>query len=252
MAKNTEADAARSDVETLLERLGVPIDPDLLVLALTHRSFAHEHGGLPTNERLEFLGDSVLGLVVTERLYRDNPGLNEGTLARMRAATVSQRALASVARDLELGGYILLGRGELVTGGRQKDSILSDTVEAIIGAAYLCHGLEGVRPAVERLVGGLLRRAGELGAGLDWKTSLQELAAQAGLPVPVYEVSGSGPDHARTFEAEARIGDRVLGRGTGSSKKVAEHHAAQDAYTTLQAECQETPSPEATAAVAGD
>ncbi|GAA4430038.1 ribonuclease III [Georgenia halophila] len=230
-----EAEPARTDVETLTGALGTPIDPELLVLSLTHRSFAHEAGGIPTNERLEFLGDAVLGVIVTEHLYRTHPGEPEGDLARMRAATVSQKALASVARELGLGDYILLGRGELVTGGREKDSILSDTVEAIIGATYLCHGLERTRAMVERLVGPLLSRAADLGAGLDWKTSLQELAAERGLGMPSYLVTGEGPDHARTFTATVVLDGDEYGLGTGSSKKLAEQNAAEDTYVRLAA-----------------
>ncbi|MFH5823914.1 ribonuclease III [Georgenia sp. AZ-5] len=226
---------ARQDVESLEEALGVTVDPELLVLALTHRSFAHEAGGIPTNERLEFLGDSVLGLIVTEYLYRNNPGVPEGDLARMRAATVSQRALAQVARDLGLGAFILLGRGELVTGGREKDSILSDTVEALIGATYLGHGLEPTRAMVERLVGHLLGQAEHLGAGLDWKTSLQELAAARSLGSPVYTVTGTGPDHARTFTAVVSFDGIEAGSGVGSSKKLAEQNAAENAYARLDA-----------------
>ncbi|WP_324651279.1 ribonuclease III [Georgenia sp. H159] len=236
MGKKVAAGAARDDVGVLLERLGVHIDPELLVLALTHRSFAHEAGGIPTNERLEFLGDSVLGLVVTERLYRANGETSEGDLARMRAATVSQRALASVARDLGLGDFVLLGRGELVTGGREKDSILSDTVEALIGAAYLCNGLESTRAMIERLVADLLGKAASLGAGLDWKTSLQELVATRGLPAPTYQVVGTGPDHARSFTATVVIAEQDYGTGTGPAKKIAEQEAAEDAYTRLLAE----------------
>jgi len=224
---------ARQDVETLTAALGTAIDPELLVLALTHRSFAHEAGGIPTNERLEFLGDSVLGIIVTERLYRTHPDESEGDLARMRAATVSQKALASVARAIGLGGYILLGRGELVTGGREKDSILSDTVEALIGATYLCHGLEHTRAVVERLVGPLMAQAANLGAGLDWKTSLQELAAERGLGAPTYVVTGTGPDHARTFTATVVLDGEEHGRGVGSSKKVAEQNAAEETYARL-------------------
>ncbi|HLT84522.1 MAG TPA: ribonuclease III [Phototrophicaceae bacterium] len=236
MAKKVAAGAARDDVGTLLERLGAHIDGELLVLALTHRSFAHEAGGIPTNERLEFLGDTVLGLVVTEHLYRNNAETAEGDLARMRAATVSQRALATVARDLGLGDFILLGRGELVTGGREKDSILSDTVEALIGAAYLCNGLEPTRGMIERLVGDLLDQAATLGAGLDWKTSLQELVAARGLPAPTYQVVGTGPDHARSFTATVVVGDQDYGTGTGPAKKIAEQEAAENAYTRLSAE----------------
>lgn len=236
MGRKVTAGPARDDVDVLLERLGVHIDPELLVLALTHRSFAHEAGGIPTNERLEFLGDTVLGLVVTERLYRANADTAEGDLARMRAATVSQRALAGVARELGLGDFILLGRGELVTGGREKDSILSDTVEALIGAAYLCNGLEPTRAMIERLVAGLLAQAATLGAGLDWKTSLQELVASRGLPAPTYQVVGTGPDHARSFTATVIVAEEAWGTGSGPAKKVAEQQAAEDAYSRLLAE----------------
>ncbi|MFC4555598.1 ribonuclease III [Georgenia faecalis] len=236
MARRAPVQEARDDVDVLLERLGLTIDPELLVLALTHRSFAHEAGGIPTNERLEFLGDSVLGIIVTEHLYRAHPDTPEGDLAKMRAATVSQRALAQVARELGLGDFVLLGRGELVTGGRDKDSILSDTVEALIGAAYLCHGLEPTRGMVERLVADLLGHAAALGAGLDWKTSLQELAAAHEQPGPTYAVVGSGPDHARSFVATVTLGAQPYGTGAGTSKKIAEQRAAKDAYERLLAE----------------
>lgn len=222
--------------EQLLERLGVHLDAELLVLALTHRSFAHENGGLPTNERLEFLGDTVLGLVVTEALYRGHPEVAEGELAKMRAATVSQRALAAVARELGLGEYVLLGKGEQATGGADKDSILSDTLEAIFGAVYLSHGLEVARELVERLVGPTLARAAELGAGLDWKTSLQELTSRLGLGAPQYEVEGTGPDHDRTFTARIIVDGVERGIGTGSAKKVAEQVAAEAAFRALTAE----------------
>lgn len=217
----------------LAELLGVHLDPELLVLSLTHRSFAHEAGGIPTNERLEFLGDTVLGLVVTEALYRRHPDLPEGELAKMRAATVSQRALAAIARDLGLGGYLLLGKGELTTGGRDKDSILSDTLEALFGAVYLTHGLEVARGVVERLVDPTLAVAADLGAGLDWKTSLQELAARLGHGVPEYRCDGSGPDHARTFVAQILLDGRVWGEGSGPAKKIAEQQAAEVAYREL-------------------
>ncbi|GAA3806744.1 ribonuclease III [Cellulomonas soli] len=221
--------------DRLVEKLGVRLDPELLVLALTHRSFAHEAGGIPTNERLEFLGDTVLGLVVTEALYRTYPAQSEGDLAKMRAATVSQRALAQVARELDLGSYVLLGKGELATGGRDKDSILSDTLEAVFGAVYLAHGLEQARTLVSGLVGPTLLAAADLGAGLDWKTSLQELSAQLGLGAPSYDVVGEGPDHARTFTAHAVVGGQVRGSGTGPAKKLAEQDAAAAAYRGLEA-----------------
>lgn len=219
--------------DALVERLGVTIDPELLVLALTHRSFAYEAGGLPTNERLEFLGDSVLGLVVTERLYRDHPELPEGELAKMRAATVSQRALAEVARQIDLGPCVLLGKGETATGGAAKDSILCDALEAIFGAVFLTHGIEAAREFIERLMEPTLKRAAASGAALDWKTSLQEACAERGLPAPVYSVSGKGPDHRRAFMATVSVEGTVLGTGTGSAKKHAEQEAAAAAYATL-------------------
>ena len=222
--------------QELLSALGVEVDSELLVLALTHRSFAHEAGGIPTNERLEFLGDSVLGVIVTEHLYRTFPDLPEGDLAKMRAASVSQRALADVARSLNLGTYLLLGKGEERTGGREKDSILSDTVEAIIGAAYLCHGLESTRELVLRLVGPTLNTAAHLGAGLDWKTSVQELASERGLGVPQYRVEATGPDHQRHFTADLVLGETSWGRGEGSAKKTAETRAAEAAYHALVAD----------------
>ena len=217
----------------LLARLGVELDPELLVLALTHRSFAHEAGGIPTNERLEFLGDTVLGLVVTEARYARLPEHSEGDLAKMRAATVSQRALAEIARTLDLGSFVLLGRGELGTGGRDKDSILSDTLEALLGAVYIAHGLATSRDLVLRMVGPTLRTATDLGAGLDWKTSLQELSAARGLGAPTYDVSGVGPDHARVFTARVLLSDTEYGHGVGPAKKVAEQQAAEAAYLAL-------------------
>lgn len=219
--------------QQLLERLGVQLDPELLVLALTHRSFAHENGGLPTNERLEFLGDAVLGLVVTEELYRAHPDVAEGELAKMRAATVSQRALATVARELGLGDYVLLGKGEQSTGGADKDSILSDTLEAIFGASYLAHGLDVSRDLVLRLVGQTLESAAHLGAGLDWKTSLQELTSRLGLGTPLYEVAGEGPDHDRVFTARILVAGVERGSGAGTAKKIAEQVAAQAAFEAL-------------------
>ncbi|MFV0252701.1 MAG: ribonuclease III [Beutenbergiaceae bacterium] len=221
--------------QDLIARLGIVLDPESLVLALTHRSFAHEAGGIPTNERLEFLGDAVVGLVVTEHLYRGCPDRPEGDLAKMRAASVSQRALSQVARSLGLGDYVLLGKGELATGGRDKDSILCDTFEAVIGAVYLAHGLEVSRELVLRLVGPTLAAAAELGAGLDWKTSVQELASTCGLGPPSYLVNGTGPDHERYFTAELVLADQVWGRGEGSSKKIAEQQAAEQAYRALRA-----------------
>ena len=224
------------DLAELLTRWGIELDPEMVILALTHRSFAHEQDNLPNNERLEFLGDAVLQLIVTERLYKTYPSHPEGHLAKMRSATVSQPALARVARDINLGEFILLGRGEEKTKGREKDSILSDTVEAMIGATYLCHGLEATRKVVENLLQDLLDHAQERGAVMDWKTTLQELTGQLGVRTVEFSVEGTGPDHDRRFTAQALIGDRVLGSGKGRSKKVAEHEAARQAVMTLREE----------------
>lgn len=221
--------------QALADALGVDLDPELLILALTHRSFAYENGGLPTNERLEFLGDSVLGIVVTDKLYREHPDLPEGSLAKIRASCVSQRALSVVARDLGLGSYILLGRGEQVTGGADKDSILCDGLEALFGAVYLSLGLEVAREVIVRLVGPSLERAAHSGDALDWKTALQELCAAKGLPAPAYDVVGEGPDHARTFTATVVVAGEPRGTGTGSAKKHAEQEAAERAHAALAA-----------------
>lgn len=220
-----------TDYADLRAALGDPIlDPELLLRALTHRSYAYENGGLPTNERLEFLGDSVLGVVVTETLYLMHPDLSEGRLAKLRAAVVNARALAQVARRIGLGEHILLGRGEETTGGREKASILSDTVEAVIGAIHLSGGLEVAADVVHRLFDPLIEAASGMGAGLDWKTSLQELAAEHTLGVPEYVIEDTGPDHAKVFTAQVRVAGQLYGNGVGRSKKEAEQAAAETAY----------------------
>lgn len=227
------------DPTPLLEALGVNLDAELLTLALTHRSYAYENGGLPPNERLEFLGDAVLGLVVTYHLYRAHPELPEGQLAKLRASVVNMHALAGVARDLGpggLGAHLLLGKGEELTGGRDKASILADGLEAIIGAVFLEHGIDAGRALVHRLFDALLTEAPLRGAGLDWKTSLQELTASAGLGVPEYKVEDTGPDHRKEFTATVLVGGRDLGRGEGTTKKEAEQKAAEAAWCALNEE----------------
>ncbi len=214
-------------------RLGLEVDRAMLGRALTHRSFAYENGGLPTNERLEFLGDSVLGLVVTDALYRRHPELPEGQLAKLRAAVVNMRARAGVARGLDLGRHVRLGRGEETTGGRDKASILADTLEAVLGAAYLSAGIDAATTLVHRLVDPLMDSSATLGAGLDWKTSLQELTAAAGLGVPEYAIEEDGPDHAKVFQAAALVGGVAHGVGSGRSKKEAEQQAASAAWRSL-------------------
>ncbi len=219
-----------SDIEGII---GVRLDEALLRHALTHRSFAYENGGVPNNERLEFLGDSVLGLVVTESLYADHPDLAEGQLAKLRAAVVNMRALATAARTLNVGDYLLLGRGEESTGGRDKASILADTMEALFGTVYLAEGLDKARLFVHHMIDPLLASSTQLGAGLDWKTSLQELASSGSHGTPEYRVSEEGPDHEKVFTAIAVVGDEELGEGTGRSKKIAEQHAARAAWNEL-------------------
>lgn len=223
------------DRAELTAALGVEVDGELLERALTHRSYAYENGGLPTNERLEFLGDSVLGLVVTDTLFRGHPDLPEGQLAKLRAAVVNMRALAGVARGLGVGAHIRLGRGEEGTGGRDKASILADTLEALIGAVYLDRGLAEASALVHRLFDALIARSAGLGAGLDWKTSLQELTAVEELGVPEYHVAESGPDHQKTFRASVRVGGETYGSGEGRSKKEAEQHAAEAAWNEIRA-----------------
>jgi ribonuclease-3 len=218
------------DLAQLRSRLAVQLDDAVLQRSLTHRSFAYERGGLPTNERLEFLGDAVLGVVVTEDLFRRHPDLPEGQLAKLRAAVVNMRSLADVGRGVGLGEFLLLGRGEEATGGRDKSSILADALEAIIGAAYLEHGLEGARTLVRSLLGSRIAVAETLGAGLDWKTSLQEMSSAHGLGVPDYTIVESGPDHAKTFTAEVRLAGEPWGTGLGRSKKEAEQGAARTAW----------------------
>jgi ribonuclease-3 len=223
----------------LLDALGVELPGELLTLALTHRSYAYEHGGLPTNERLEFLGDSVLGLIVTDELYNSQPDLPEGQLAKLRASVVNMNSLAGVARELGAGGigpHLLLGRGEETTGGREKDSILADALEALIGAIHLGLGLEAAGLIVHRLFDPLLAEAATRGAGLDWKTSLQELGAARGLGPPSYRVEDAGPDHAKTFTAAVLLAGQVWGSGTGRTKKAAEQEAAEVAWRALSTE----------------
>jgi len=225
--------AATADLTDLAATLGVRISVEALERAVTHRSYAYENGNLPTNERLEFLGDSVLGLVVTDTLFRGYPDLSEGQLAKLRAAVVQMGALADVARILNLGAYVRLGRGEEGTGGRDKSSILADTMEAVIGAVYLELGLAEATALVHRLFDPVVEWSANLGAGLDWKTSLQELTAAEALGVPEYTVQESGPDHRKFFVAEVRVGGKMLGSGHGRSKKAAEQQAAEVAWRAI-------------------
>lgn len=217
-----------------LRAFDVAVEPELLELALTHRSWAYEHGAAPHNERLEFLGDSILGQAVTVKLYTENPDLTEGELAKRRSALVSTLALAEVARGLDLGKELKLGKGEEQTGGRDKDSILADTVEAVIGAVFLSTDTVRAAEFVLQLIDPLLDDPDRFSEVLDPKTTLQKEAAARGLPHPGYETIGSGPDHARHFVSTVVLGE-VTGRGEGTSKKVAELAAARDAAEQIRA-----------------
>ena len=245
--RNDGDGAEAADPAGLRDALGVPITAETLERALTHRSYAYENGGLPTNERLEFLGDSVLSLVVTDTLFNGHPDLPEGQLAKLRAAVVQMSTLAEVAvSELNLGSFVRLGRGEEGTGGRDKPSILADTLEAVIGATYIDCGLDEADGLVHRLFDPVIKRSALLGAGLDWKTSLQELTADRGLGVPDYQVRDSGPDHQKMFRAVVKVGSRELGAGEGRSKKAAEQLAAEAAYRSITAETAEKTEAEKT------
>jgi ribonuclease III len=228
------ADAFAAATE-LAELLDVHLDdPGLLERALTHRSWAFEHGGVEPNERLEFLGDAVLGLVVTDEIFHAHPAEQEGRLAKVRSAAVKSESLAQVARELGLGRFVKLGRGEAASGGADKDSILADTLEAVIGAVYVDKGFASAYDLVERLFTGVLQELAGRGAALDFKTSLQELTAARFEVLPRYEVSDTGPDHAKTFEATVTVAGELVGRGEGRNKKQAEQRAAREAYRRLQ------------------
>lgn len=218
----------------LLEALGTTLEPELLVEALTHRSFSHEHEGAKNYERLEFLGDAVLELVSTETLYKTHPDMNEGQLAKMRAKAVSEESLSKIAREkLHVGPYILLGHGEAEQGGADKSSILCDIVESLIGATFIQHGIDEARRVVHHLVDDTLAEVATEGPALDWKTSLTVKAHDMGLSEPYYRTSVAGPEYALEFTARAMLGDEVIGIGTGSSKRKAQLAAAEAGWKAL-------------------
>ncbi|WP_167051522.1 ribonuclease III [Salinibacterium sp. ZJ77] len=226
-----DGESALAELNSVLQ---LEVDPELLELALTHRSYAYENGGIAHNERLEFLGDSILGQAVTVMLYLENPDVDEGELAKRRASLVSSAALAEIAVHIGLGRFLRLGRGEELTGGRAKQSILADAVEAIIGAAYLSVGPEAATALVMRLIAPLLSDPDRFGAAMDPKTSLQELSTRLGKGLPQYVVTDSGPDHSKRFHAEVCFGGVVVSSGDGTSKKQAEMAAALAAWSILQ------------------
>ena len=205
----------------------------MLELALTHRSFSYEAGGIPTNERLEFLGDSVLGLVVTDELYKQFPNLDESRLSPLRSGVVNMRALAQIARDLKLGEHLRIGKGEEATNGRDKNSILADSLEALVGAIYIQHGYANTAQIVLEWIKPALTLASGMGASLDSKTALQELTSDLNLSIPEYEITESGPDHDKSFIATVNIGNEKFPSGDGKSKREAEQAAAKLAYDLL-------------------
>jgi len=208
-------------------------DRGLFRQALAHRSWCAENGGAESNERLEFLGDAVLGWVVADIVFDRFDDVPEGQLTDLRKSVVNASALADVAREIDLGRHILLGRGEAAADGETKASILSDTFEAVLGAVYLDGGASAAHEVVERLVAPLMPDTIAGLGQLDYKTRLQELCAHLGRGAPVYDISSSGPDHAKSFRALARVDDDVLGEGDGRSKKAAEQVAANEACTNL-------------------
>ncbi len=221
-------------IQTNLDQLGVSIDAQLFGVAMTHRSYAFENEGNEHNERLEFLGDAVLQIVITEHLFTNFPDSTEGQLATMRASLVNTRALAAAARAAGLGPLIRLGRGEIATGGADKDSILADTTEALIGAAYVSTDLAAAARLVHWLLADQIAAVGARNDYTDAKTALQEYCAERDWPRPTYEVIGSGPDHQRSFTAVAIVNEQQLGKAEASSKKRAEQAAARQAWEALQ------------------
>ena len=221
--------------ETLAGALGITVDDELLQLAFTHRSFAYENGGLPTNERLEFLGDSVLGLVITQELYTKFPDFDESKLSPIRSGIVNTRALAQISRTLHVGDHLRIGKGEESTGGREKSSILADALEALVGAVYLQYGYQATSEIILHWFAEAIADATTAGATLDAKTALQEIAAARNLSAPEYEIGESGPDHNKSFTAAAVLSGEKFPIGAGKSKREAEQVAAKLAYEIISA-----------------
>ena len=220
-------------LDALSEKLGVEINRELLKLAMTHRSYSYEHGNIPNNERLEFLGDSVLGFVVTSHIYETLSDLPEGEMTKVKNAVVSARALAVVAAELGLGEYLLLGKGELATDGRNKPNLLADAFEAILGAAYMSNGFDAARALVEKFVFPLLENPDEIRANSDPKTTLQERIQALGRGTPTYKTRFEGPDHDRDYFSTLLINGEEISNGEGRTKKNAETAAAIKALDVL-------------------
>ena len=222
----------------MAERLGVHVEsPGVLAPALVHRSWCAENPGHDSNERLEFLGDAVLGVIITDHAYHAYPTLSEGELTDVRKAVVNAVTLAEVADELNLGNHLLLGKGEEQSGGREKPSILADALEAVLGAVYVSAGMQEAHGLVLRLLGSRVAEAHAGGpGGQDYKSRLQELSARHFDESPRYETLAEGPDHARRFHVTVAVGGEARGTGDGRSKKQAEQVAARDAYATLVAQ----------------
>jgi ribonuclease III len=216
----------------LLERLGAEIAPELLELALTHSSFAYEHGG-EDNERLEFVGDSILGYLVAVHVFKTQSALKEGEMTKLKNAVVSAQALATAANRIELGSFLKLGKGEEQTGGRQKINLLADAFEAVLGAAYLSSGIEAASSIVQKHIIPLLEDPDSIRESADPKTSLLERLAKLGMEPARYEITGEGPDHERTYSATCWSGTKELAKGTGTTKRGAETSAAISALRKL-------------------
>ena len=213
-------------LDALGKSLGVEIEPQLLELALTHRSYSYENGRGPNNERLEFLGDAILGFLVTSHIHDHFSDMDEGNLTKLKNAVVSAPALAQAASSINLGEYLLLGKGEIQTGGREKMNLLADTFEAVLGAAYVSKGLEAAKTIVDQHILPLLDSAEDLLLSADPKTTLLESMQQQGKAVPVYQTTHEGPDHNRTFFANLLIDGQVIASASGRSRKQAETNAA--------------------------
>jgi len=226
------------DIADLQKKLGVKFKkPALLEQALVHSSYINENPAYTSghNERMEFLGDAVLGFIVADRLYRDFPDITEGEMTRLRAAVVRRDALARVARSIKLGEYLYMGRGEEASGGRNKPPNLASALEAVIAAVYLDRGVKVTGDMIMRLLDEEWKEAVSRGAGADYKSRLQELTQVRLQVTPIYRLATeAGPDHDKTFTVEVVVGGEVLGRGTGRSKKVAEKEAARAALGRLE------------------
>jgi len=219
-------------LEVFDERLGVSINPTLLQQALTHRSYAYENNNVPNNERLEFLGDSVLGFVVTAHIFKRFPQLAEGELSKLKNAVVSAKALAVVGQALGLGEHLVLGKGEESSGGRTKPNLIADAVEAILGAVFIEAGLDAAAKIIERYVFPLLEDHEDLLENSEPKSQLQEMAQSKKLGVPEYSTTFEGPDHDRVFFTTVTVGE-VQATGSARSRKAAEANAAANAVQAL-------------------